>query len=364
MEKVWMGPGLQQIDLAEIVAKIKGKKPYFDRVRVWFDTKVPPELPHIGKPFCGRKTKKGTQPMSYQIGGRWFEDPQWLSSWDLFQPTNDAFEYLRDHTEGDYLINYLEITLDWITDTHEDARALQRFLEGHLIKQRRGQQHCLKYRGTFYIGSRLPHGYTRLDVYSDRPSKVAEGNTPCCHVEWTLQGSRRIKTYKDVKIKEFDDLLTFNHRTFWGSHLILRDIISLEIFGKTLRGQRRRKKPSAPVDRRAWNEDENDAYLYLRGCCWLPDDRRDPPNEWESSEDSDEADAEEYREEVVEPDDPRKRDTPEKGYPPQGFCIQAMLEHEKEFPLKKGLREILNYRFLPPMRKRPLTGVPLRKRGV
>ena len=104
--------------------------------------------------------------------------------------------------------------------------------------------------------------------------------------------------------------------------------------------------------------------MYLRGSCWLPDEGRDPASDRGSGEDSADADAEEYREETVQPADPRKRNSPEKGRPPQSFCIQAMLEHETEFPVKKGLRTIPNDRFLPPLEKRPLTGAPLRKRGA
>jgi hypothetical protein len=163
MEHVWMGPEPQQVDLAEITGKIKDKKLYFDRVRIWFDTKVPPGTRNALKRYCGG-LKRRTKPMRYRRGGVRVEDPKWLSSWDLLQPTNKAFEYLRQRTAGEYLINYVEITLDWITDTREDARALQQFLEGHLIKRWRGQQRCLVHRGTFYIGSRIPHGYTRLDV--------------------------------------------------------------------------------------------------------------------------------------------------------------------------------------------------------
>jgi hypothetical protein len=343
MEQVWMPPGPELTDLAAITGKIKKKHAYFDHVRVWFDTEAPPGTEARLRNLCGGGVKSSFVPMELYTtrAGKKIASRQWLSSWELFQPTNAAFTYLRAQTQGRSLINYVEITLDWITDTLLEAEELQEFLESHLIKPWHGQRPFGRYRTSLYYGERPKGGYTNLLCYSDKPSRMT--GDPCCHVEWRLQGRTRVKNNKHVEIATFEDLLAFDHYTFWKTHLVLRDITSLERIGKAFLGQTRRKKPLLKTYRGLppFNWDVRAGSLLLRGWGRIP---------WKTEGIK-----------KVQNSPPLAKENP--GRQPALFSVQALLLQGREVcDVTTCLKKISNDAFLPSPRRTPLSREPGRPR--
>src|SRR5712664_1809101 len=96
MKQVRVGHTLTPIDLAKITGLIKRKVAYFDRVKVWFRADTPLGDAGIVKALCRGGAQQITTPMRYKSKGEVVESPVWLSCWDLRQPSDAVFEYLRD----------------------------------------------------------------------------------------------------------------------------------------------------------------------------------------------------------------------------------------------------------------------------
>ena len=220
-EQVGMSPSLRPTDVAVITGKIKDKAVvYLERVRVWFQTDAPPGDEATLAARCHGGVERGTAPQRYETGdGQWEESEKWRSSWDLHQPQDEAFRYLRKETKKrPYRIDPVEPALDWITDTVLEATELQEFFDLHALK--RWYDRYTKPGTTSGIGTPKHGDYTSIDAYSDTLSPVAK--KPCCHVVGKKERSTRgyiIEIHIGFFVSTFDELLAFPLNTFWQYHL-------------------------------------------------------------------------------------------------------------------------------------------------
>jgi len=159
--------------------------------------------------FALRGARYDTKPL------QWY--PRWKSSVVLQQPSRE-FLAAEDWTEEPQLVSRLDIALDLMTSTVDDAEAVHHFLDTHQVKPWRGRQTQVRFGGTTY--SALGAGTSiQLVKYSDRPSKVS--GQPCCHIEW------RIRTPAGVQgagVKSLRDVLRINHSAFWRKRVRLYQV--------------------------------------------------------------------------------------------------------------------------------------------
>lgn len=202
-----------------IVEKIKDKISYIDRVTFWLPTDRPDFDVKVLKDFCSRAPRVTKEPMR--------SNSAWNCKIELFQPTEEAFIYLRENIITTYLINHFEPSLDFIAETVIDAENLKDFFIQHIIKRWQRGEINSKFENGFYFKKRM--SASNLLGYHGRPSKIS--SEPCCHIEMRFQGRQAVKR---AGISSFDDLISFNHRTFWNKYLQLRRIKDVELIGKAI----------------------------------------------------------------------------------------------------------------------------------
>jgi hypothetical protein len=116
------------------------------------------------------------------------------------------------------MVNRVDLALDLAARTKEGAADLQHFFDRALLKRGHRVQHQItRFGNTQYIGNR--GGRTSVALYSDKADRHKGG--ACCHIEFRLQG-RDVVAARGIRCLR--DLLTFNHKKFWATHLRLRSI--------------------------------------------------------------------------------------------------------------------------------------------
>ena len=196
--------------------------PFFDVVQVRFASPLSDEAIRRLKRHCGGGVVDWTEKF-------WF-NPDYPQCLRLFQPSPAAFAML---VRRDVLINYVEVSLDWIFATAEEAERARRFVDRHWAMTHYRQdddRHVHVHEGTRYTAPQAsPRDFV---VYHDKESKLT-GEVDCCHLEVRFQSRQSCSR---LGIETFDDLLAFDHRQFWTRNLRFLEIDPVKL------GRQHRKK--------------------------------------------------------------------------------------------------------------------------
>ena len=203
---------------------------YFDSVALWLDRKLKNTEVQELKRLCGH---------CHSVQSR----PRWSNNYSyrlhLHQPTQEALWFLDGIVKSqdiDYFVNWVDLALDFTFYDEAEARSLYRFFDRHLIKRWHGRRK-LQYEGTTRYTSDWRWVRNQFVLYADKPSRMTDD--PCVHLEW------RTRTKGAVKVHGLDDLqklCAIDHRAFWKSRLILKEI-DFQMLGRQRRGAGRNKKP-------------------------------------------------------------------------------------------------------------------------
>jgi hypothetical protein len=212
-----------QVQMLDFSSHAEGINPcgiygFVDKAQVWLKQPLSHARLKLLKRQCGpgglhKKSEKA-----------WF-DCTLMQRLQLNQPSLEALQSLCS-IDG-LLLNYVEISLDWVFD-HEGARngAYDFMCQYHVKKYHRGQG--IRWEGggvTRYTGPRKAPNV--LAVYRDRPSKVT-GEVNCVHFDWRIKGAVALRR---AGITSLTDLVELNHRQFWNGRLLLR-ALSLRDLGR------------------------------------------------------------------------------------------------------------------------------------
>lgn len=193
---------------------------YFDRVHVWLDTDISKRAYAKLRQHC--KVQRIERPMRYHR--------EWCVKLEIFQPELEALLCLQDCIKGDYHINYVEASVDYIAASRRNAQAIRGFLDQHVIHASNGQYHYAIHdsHNTSYRGHQ--RNDRRIALYNCPRSKSKfAGTGPCAHLEMRVQG---LPSVKKLDIYTLADLIYFDHRTFWSKHLRLRKVPSRAEVGR------------------------------------------------------------------------------------------------------------------------------------
>src|SRR5581483_8110912 len=154
---------------------------------------------------------------------------------NLPQPSREVIEFVGRvirEKNARVTISSLEVSLDWCTDTFEDAASLAGLVVPLLRKHGRGQSASVERfpRKGITTGVTIGAGGRgqQLKVYWDRASKVT--GFPCLHMEWKLVSRRSVAA---IGATEIDDLSSLWHGSFWKNRSPLYTL-DYEALGKRL----------------------------------------------------------------------------------------------------------------------------------
>jgi hypothetical protein len=176
---------------------------YFDRVNIWLNTNRPLINESLQETLkeSGLNIEIILKPMSpFQ--------PTWKQLLQLHQPSLLALRYIAEAIQNaacSYLINRVELAVDWITESRENADTLHRFLQESFI-HKAGQRYffenshsSFKRRGTSYFALKDTHHILPL-IYSDRSSKLT--GQPCAHFEYRLLNTESCRSKGIVTLSQ------------------------------------------------------------------------------------------------------------------------------------------------------------------
>jgi hypothetical protein len=183
-----------------------------DRLKFWLDD---PE-PHLPAELMKRRVdprKRRNDKTKYH--------PKWQSKFDLFQPDADNLRAFEEAIGTRYSVKLseVELNMDWITRTDEEAMELRDFALAHMRVPYWKEPVKIKERTAYF--RRLDDGngnkqLRNLVIYADNLDKRT--GRPCCHIEWRFCGPAPLG---DIGLFTLDDCATFDHRDFWSRHLDL-----------------------------------------------------------------------------------------------------------------------------------------------
>lgn len=244
----------RRLDL--VASLITDRISYIDSVSVWYTRNLEPheidtiESLCVGDPYMPWQQ----EPMPY--------NEHYCFTHTLHQPTIETFEYIKSFAKTGYMINHVAIALDLITETITNRETVTEFLETHLIKLWPGKDKLYRFKGTSY-SSRKKWQANKLVTYSELPSKVNGLRT--CHIEWRVS---KADTVRGKGLSTFDEILEFDHVSFWRKHIQLRTINSLTRLGKAVRNQSKRKASGIKTyldGRFRYDQDKSAGIQYLIG---------------------------------------------------------------------------------------------------
>jgi hypothetical protein len=153
------------------------------------------------------------------------DPPTWAYAalWVMHQPSAAALELIDSiqTPRRPPLVVGLEVALDFVTATEEDAHAVRRFFQNHLAQawQSRNAKGVDSFVDAHYADYRAGAAQAWV-AYSDQPCRVT-GEVSCCHLEWRI---RRAAGCRRVGVGRPADVLGFEHVAFWRCKLRLRRI--------------------------------------------------------------------------------------------------------------------------------------------
>jgi hypothetical protein len=185
---------------------------YIDAARVWLRNPLSDsDLAWLRERAGGRKMHVQERPARINFN--------FVQRITLLQPMREALEWLS--RRNDVLLNFAELSLDWVFASKGDRIAAFRATACTLVKQHHRAQ-GIRFVGegdnvTLYTGPRTAPNV--IVVYADRPSKAT--GDPCLHLEWRAKGAAALRS---AGIHAIRDLLDFDHRQFWRDRLILCEL--------------------------------------------------------------------------------------------------------------------------------------------
>jgi hypothetical protein len=192
----------------------------FDRLEIWLDRSEYPGQLDTLKAHC-RVVK--------HIVGDMPHNPRWKSKLEIFQPTSEFLQELRKALGGtvNAHLAYVEVALDLIPKSAKVTKKLEAaFLQSAVPKHHRRPARLVK-GTTWYFDQRFNGKGERrarvLVAYADRPSKLNnrrhwKKGLPCLHIEMRISGPKALEL---VGIHAIDDLIQFQHSSFWKNHIEL-----------------------------------------------------------------------------------------------------------------------------------------------
>ncbi len=106
----------------------------------------------------------------------------------IHQPTAETLEVLRAMRPAPFVVHRVDIAVDFLFQTGEEARLAQAYLDRHVIQKWRRRNHEHRVVITTSYWKRERAAARNIALYSDRPSKVSLG--PCSHLEMRFKGAR------------------------------------------------------------------------------------------------------------------------------------------------------------------------------
>jgi hypothetical protein len=182
----------------------------YDRLHFWLDHPLP-LIPSVLRD----DERVSIMPRSMQYR------PVWQTKIELLQPDADLLRACIDMAGERYRVipNYVEIKLDLLTRTGNDAKLLQEVLLEHLIVKSCSYPVKIEKGTAYYMPLITPSGKPlafNFVIYADKPNK--ETGCPCCHLEWRLRGVGALET---VGLNALDSCVDFDHRDYWSKRLHL-----------------------------------------------------------------------------------------------------------------------------------------------
>lgn len=205
----------------------------FDRVTIWVDHE---ELPVLWRSLeCdGATVNVHPHPMRY--------NPRWKQRVEILQPSIRCLRRIQGAlgAQVSALVSYVEIAVDVKLAERSAARRLRdAFLGSAKVRSQRAT--VKRFRRTWYFGNRAKNGAGKtpnvVAVYADKPSKLHDARGPsdhagCFHLEWRASGQRNLA---GKGIGALADLIDFDHKVFWETHIRLFRLPKKKFLGQRLR---------------------------------------------------------------------------------------------------------------------------------
>lgn len=226
--------------------KLRGTPPirqriaYIDKLALW--TTVVPTGAEL---LAIRESTLLGKPLTVQVKrGLW--DTRFVCRLSIPQPTVDTFQLLTalakdaqlPRGKPGLLLNYLEVALDLMTDTREEAVQLKRYLKNRIL-QPHTKVEMYQEEGTCYTRPRK-WGTRGMAFYGRRLSKVS--GLPAAHLEMRFYGRKQLRS---LGVRNPVDAGELNLPLFWKRHLRLREV-DWALLERQKRGCPKRKTPTFP----------------------------------------------------------------------------------------------------------------------
>lgn len=205
----------------------------FDRLEIWLDRSEYPGQLDALKAHC-RKVKHIVGEMPY--------NPRWKSQLEIFQPTTECLQELNQALGGTVFtqITYAEPAIDLIPRSSKITKRLEKtFLESAVPKYLRNA--AILVEGSTWYFERLTDDKGQrhervLVAYADKPSKLNNRRywvkgLPCLHIEMRLSGAPALER---AGIHSINDLILFQHSSFWNSRIELYQLPSKTQLGQVV----------------------------------------------------------------------------------------------------------------------------------
>ena len=127
-----------------------------------------------------------------------------------------------------FLINRVDLALDYLVADERERDRLQQFINQHLVTRWHGKNTVKYFKGTRYTTART-WGCRQDVLYSDKPSVTSDDL--CVHLEHRAKGKAAVER---LGVYDLGQLISFDHRGFWERHL------RLEAIDHTMLGRQRR----------------------------------------------------------------------------------------------------------------------------
>lgn len=247
---------------------------YIDKLTIYFDENASPEV--LSRLVNLRDKNDLRRPCTLQNTIRMCQ------KLDLFQVDKKAYKLLNKicNSAADYRITYVEFALDFYGDNLLNLTELRTFFNKHLIRKNKGNAKS-KYPFYYYslkerkiINTPHPdeedavstHYYDEVDasyefIIYNQDEYRWDDNFSCVHLEYKLKDSEALKKQN---IGILNDLITFDHTSYWQPKLALYSPILKELG----------KQKSSHVSNQALNKNGNRIFKKMTSLqSYLNEDR-------------------------------------------------------------------------------------------
>lgn len=211
---------------------------YFDRLSIYFDAHAPHDLLNELESLSGKNKLIRPSTLHGYI--------RFNQKLELYQVDDKALAILEkiSKTTTAYLINYIEIAIDFYGKKQESLSKLRCFFNKHLIAKRRGSKKIFYFycynkpaaddatqpkefveKDCYDIAnSELTHYFSakkksvRSVIYNDSKNYRWDTQYGYVHIEFRYSG---LEAVGNLDILTIDDLIKFNHFSYWRKNLVI-----------------------------------------------------------------------------------------------------------------------------------------------